>query len=71
MLRISLWDAQCCTKKRVKEREGDSEKMGERGARDTNWTGGLYHTLVLIRDEDTINERYSAAKNPRHRAVYQ
>jgi len=57
--------------KREKEREGDSEKMGERGSRDTNRTGGLCHTLVLVRDEDTINEGYSAAKNPRHQAVYQ
>jgi len=55
-------------RKREKERV---EKMGERGSRDTNRTGGLCHTLVLVRDEDTINEGYSAAKNPRHQAVYQ
>lgn len=57
--------------KERKERERDSEEMGERGAGDTNRTGGLCHTLVLIHDEDTINEGYSVAKNPRHRAVYQ
>lgn len=53
MLRISPWDA-CAVRER--ERERDSEEIGERGARDTNRTGGPCHTLVLIRDEDTINE---------------
>lgn len=46
----------------MREREG-------RGIR----TGQVVHavpTLVLIRDEDTINVGY-AAKNPRYRAVYQ
>lgn len=54
-----------------KEEDGDSVEMGERRPRDTNRTGGPCHTSVLIRDEDTINEGYNAAKNPRHRAVYQ
>jgi len=37
-------------RKKERERERDSEEMGERGARDTNRTGGPYHTLVLIRE---------------------
>lgn len=76
MLRISpvgfylCWERKRETE-RERERNKDSEEMGERGARDTNRTGGPCHTLVLIRDEDTINEGYRAAKNPRHRVVYQ